>query len=102
MCLRSLRIRNFRSIEALEWALGLDGPRPGWRLIVGDDGTGKSSVRSARAVRRRPAATALATARRTSPYAKESRYSWSRHPSAATVIAVDDEVAQRSDWRAAA
>lgn len=43
MHLRRIRIRNIRSIANLEWVI--DANRmPGWHVIIGDNGSGKSSM----------------------------------------------------------
>lgn len=42
--LRRLRIEQFRSIEALEWTLPKGAHGPGWHVILGENGSGKSSV----------------------------------------------------------
>jgi AAA domain, putative AbiEii toxin, Type IV TA system len=44
MHLRQLKIQNIRSIESLEWELPASHPGSGWHVIVGDNGSGKSSV----------------------------------------------------------
>jgi hypothetical protein len=48
--LRRLRIEQFRSIDTLDWKLprGVEGP--GWHVILGENGTGKSSVLRAAAL----------------------------------------------------
>ncbi|MET0404680.1 MAG: AAA family ATPase, partial [Cystobacter sp.] len=50
MYLTRISIRNFRGIEALDWALPPDAPRAGWHVIIGDNGAGKSSVLRAAAL----------------------------------------------------
>ncbi|MER2564556.1 MAG: AAA family ATPase [Myxococcaceae bacterium] len=44
MYLRRLRIEQFRSIESLEWKLPKGARGPGWHVILGENGSGKSSV----------------------------------------------------------
>lgn len=47
MHLRRASIRNVRSIEALTWdveAHAVDGDLAGWHVILGDNGSGKSSI----------------------------------------------------------
>lgn len=44
MYLQRLRIEQFRSIESLEWRLPDGAKGPGWHVILGENGTGKSSV----------------------------------------------------------
>jgi len=44
MHLSRVRIQNIRSIEAFDWALQPDMPRAGWHVILGDNGTGKSTI----------------------------------------------------------
>lgn len=50
MYLSRISIRNFRGIEALDWALPSDAPRAGWHVLIGDNGAGKSSVLRAAAL----------------------------------------------------
>ena len=42
MHIRRLRIQNIRSILDLD--IDIPGPQPGWHVILGDNGSGKSSV----------------------------------------------------------
>jgi predicted ATPase len=42
--LQRLRIEQFRSIESLEWKLPKGAKGPGWHVILGENGSGKSSV----------------------------------------------------------
>lgn len=42
--LRRLRIEQFRSIESLEWKLPKGAHGPGWHVILGENGSGKSSL----------------------------------------------------------
>lgn len=44
MYLQRLRIEQFRSIESLEWKLPKGAKGPGWHVILGENGSGKSSV----------------------------------------------------------
>ena len=43
MYLRRVHIQNVRSIAALTWELPPDVDGPGWHVILGDNGAGKSS-----------------------------------------------------------
>jgi len=43
MFIRSVQIRNIRSLAALDWRLPESASGAGWHVIVGDNGTGKSS-----------------------------------------------------------
>lgn len=43
MYIRSVEIQNIRSIGELEWSLPESKQSPGWHVIVGDNGSGKSS-----------------------------------------------------------
>ncbi len=48
MHLHEIQIRNVRSIHALDWKLPQSKPGAGWHVVVGDNGSGKSSfLRSA-------------------------------------------------------
>ncbi|MFP2899546.1 AAA family ATPase [Corallococcus sp. 4LFB] len=42
MYVKEVHLSNIRSIESLTWALP-DQPGPGWHVIIGDNGAGKSS-----------------------------------------------------------
>ncbi|RYD74808.1 MAG: hypothetical protein EOP84_19320 [Verrucomicrobiaceae bacterium] len=42
MYVKEVHLSNIRSIESLTWTLP-DGPAPGWHVIIGDNGAGKSS-----------------------------------------------------------
>lgn len=42
--IRSVRIRNFGPIIDLTWTLDDEAPGPGWHVILGDNGAGKTSV----------------------------------------------------------
>lgn len=44
MHLREIKIRHIRSIRALDWSLDEHEPSAGWHVIVGDNGSGKSSL----------------------------------------------------------
>lgn len=44
MHLRRVEIKNIRSIESFSWDLVDDTPGAGWHVILGDNGTGKSTV----------------------------------------------------------
>jgi hypothetical protein len=44
MHLRRVVIKNIRSIEGFWWELADDTPLAGWHVILGDNGTGKSTV----------------------------------------------------------
>lgn len=48
--LHRLKIEQFRSIESLEWKLPRGAPGPGWHVILGENGSGKSSVLRAAAL----------------------------------------------------
>jgi energy-coupling factor transporter ATP-binding protein EcfA2 len=43
MHLRRVHIRNVRSIAELTWELSAEASGPGWHVILGDNGSGKSS-----------------------------------------------------------
>jgi hypothetical protein len=43
MYLRRIHIRNIRSIAELTWELPDDHPGAGWHVVIGDNGSGKSS-----------------------------------------------------------
>lgn len=43
MYIRSIFIRNIRSIEYINWALRINQPSAGWHVIIGDNGSGKST-----------------------------------------------------------
>jgi predicted ATPase len=43
MHLRRVHIRNVRSIAELTWQLPIETSSPGWHVILGDNGSGKSS-----------------------------------------------------------
>jgi predicted ATPase len=45
--LSTIEIENVRSIRSLAWAIG---PRPGWHVVIGDNGAGKSSFLRAVAI----------------------------------------------------
>lgn len=48
MLLRQIQIRNVRSIRSLDWELAESRPGAGWHVVVGDNGSGKSTfLRSA-------------------------------------------------------
>lgn len=48
MYLREICIKNVRSIRSLDWELPASKPSAGWHVVVGDNGSGKSSfLRSA-------------------------------------------------------
>jgi energy-coupling factor transporter ATP-binding protein EcfA2 len=44
MHLRRVHLRNVRSIDALTWELPGDADGAGWHVIIGDNGSGKSSL----------------------------------------------------------
>lgn len=44
MHLRRIHLRNIRSIEELVWELPDEAHGPGWHVILGDNGSGKSTV----------------------------------------------------------
>lgn len=44
MHLRRIHLQNIRSIEELVWELPDDADGPGWHVILGDNGAGKSTV----------------------------------------------------------
>lgn len=44
MYLSWIGIQNIRSIERFEWDLDDDMPQAGWHVILGDNGTGKSTI----------------------------------------------------------
>jgi hypothetical protein len=44
MYLRRVEIQNIRSIEEFTWDLPVDTPQAGWHVILGDNGTGKSTL----------------------------------------------------------
>ncbi|RKI72001.1 hypothetical protein D7X55_08310 [Corallococcus sp. AB049A] len=43
MYVKEVHLSNIRSIESLTWALQPDQSGPGWHVIIGDNGAGKSS-----------------------------------------------------------
>ncbi|RKH50634.1 hypothetical protein D7Y23_12740 [Corallococcus sp. AB050B] len=43
MYVKEVELSNIRSIESLTWALPPDQSGPGWHVIIGDNGAGKSS-----------------------------------------------------------
>src|SRR5262249_11358861 len=43
MYIRHITIEHIRSINSLIWSLPDSGPSAGWHVIVGDNGSGKSS-----------------------------------------------------------
>jgi energy-coupling factor transporter ATP-binding protein EcfA2 len=48
MHIRHIKIRNVRSIRSLDWELPESNPGAGWHVVVGDNGSGKSTfLRSA-------------------------------------------------------
>jgi energy-coupling factor transporter ATP-binding protein EcfA2 len=50
MHLRRVHIRNLRSIDELEWRLPEDARGPGWHVVLGDNGSGKSTFLQAIAI----------------------------------------------------
>lgn len=50
MHLRRIHIRNLRSIGELEWKLPDDAKGPGWHVVLGDNGAGKSTFLQAIAI----------------------------------------------------
>ncbi|MBE2283121.1 MAG: AAA family ATPase [Prosthecobacter sp.] len=44
MHLHSFKISNIRTISRLEWSVSDDSSGPGWHVIIGDNGSGKSTV----------------------------------------------------------
>ncbi len=43
MYLREIEITNLRALEKVKWTLPKDQTGPGWHVILGDNGSGKSS-----------------------------------------------------------
>ena len=43
MYIKSIKIENIRSIKELEWSLPDSKPPAGWHVIVGDNGSGKTT-----------------------------------------------------------
>ena len=50
MHLRRVHIRNLRSIDELEWKLPEGAQGPGWHVVLGDNGSGKSTFLQAIAI----------------------------------------------------
>ncbi len=44
MYVSKVEIKDFRGLHRLVWELADEDPRPGWHVIIGDNGSGKSSV----------------------------------------------------------
>jgi DNA repair exonuclease SbcCD ATPase subunit len=43
MHIRRISIKNIRSIDEIEWKLPEASSAPGWHVIIGDNGAGKTS-----------------------------------------------------------
>jgi DNA repair exonuclease SbcCD ATPase subunit len=43
MHIRRILIENIRSIKALDWHLPASKPAAGWHVVIGDNGSGKTS-----------------------------------------------------------
>ena len=79
MHVRKLQIRDIRSIETLD--VDIREPRAGWHVILGDNGSGKSSVVRALALGLVGPANALAT--------RQAWLDWIRHGAAAGRVRVE-------------